>query len=330
MDSPATASRSAALPAATHPAARGTSSLRAVNLGLFTNALLALAKVAAGTLGASPALLADGINSVSDVAYYVVVRVLLVFAAKPADDEHPYGHERLESIGAVVVGSFVMITGLAVVAAGANRVAELLAGEDGYGGAAAITFWVALATIVTKLVLYSVTRAIGRSTSNPAVDALALDHRNDVLAAAAAAIGIWFGRHGHPWVDPAAGGLVGLVILRTGVEILRESSDDLMGSQPGLELRERVRGWLTEVDGVWAVEQLAAHKFGPWVVLTVTIGVDGTIPVAQGDAIADAVEHVLFERMDFLRAVHVHYHPAGARGPSDRRLGGAFHPAAGD
>jgi cation diffusion facilitator family transporter len=287
-------------------------SLLAVDLGLACNAVLATLKTAVGVLGNSPALLADGINSVSDVVYYLVVRVFMVMARKPADDDHPYGHERLESIGALVVGSFVVATGLAVLLSAAHRTWELLSGAASSEGASLWALWVALLTIVVKLALTVATKRLSRLTGNPAVAALAYDHRNDVLAASAAALGILLGRAGHAWVDPAAGAAVALVILRTGIEILRESATDLMGSQPGRELVDRMHEWVGSVRGVRQVEDIRAHCFGPYLVLNVTIGVDGAISVAAGDRIADEVEAVLASHIELLRGVHVHYHPVGA------------------
>lgn len=292
--------------------ARERQGLLAVDLGLLANSVLALAKVGVGVLGHSPALLADGINSASDVVYYVVVRVFMVFARQPADEDHPYGHERLESIGAIVVGSFVVFTGLAVLADSGQRTLDLLLHGSQAPGAAAAALWVALGTVALKLWLFSYTRRVGNRTANPTVAALALDHRNDVLAASAAALGILCGRLGLPWADPLAGALVALVILRTGIAILRETSSDLMGGRLGAGIEASVRAWLLEVHGVRAVEEVRAHAFGPYLVLNVTIGVDGSIPVSAGDAIADAVERTLLERVEFLRAVHVHYHPARA------------------
>jgi len=293
-------------------------SLQAVDLGLIANGLLAGLKCTVGVVGSSPALLADGINSVSDVVYYVVVRVFMVFARKPADDEHPYGHERLESIGALVVGCFVLATGVAVLLNAVHQVWELASGASSYQGAERYALWAALFTMALKLLLWQLTVRVGRRTANPAVAALATDHRNDVLAALAAALGIALGRAGLPWVDPAAAALVALVILRTGIGILRESSSDLMGSQPGQQMARQLRGWLAEVPGVAELQEVRAHSFGPYIVLNLTIGIDGTQSVAAGDAIADEVERVLHQRLEFLRAVHVHYHPVGTapvRGP---------------
>jgi cation diffusion facilitator family transporter len=300
-------------------ASRQRRSLRAVDVGLVANVLLAGLKTSVGVIGRSPALFADGINSLSDVVYYVVVRVFTVLGHKPPDKEHPYGHERMESIASVVVGAFVLATGVGVLLDGAQRVLRLRSGELSYEGATAIALWVALFTVASKLVLWVWTRRVGHATGNPALGALTSDHRNDIIAAAAAAIGIALGRAGYPWVDPTAAALVGVVIALTGVGILRTSSADLMGGQPARELATRVRAWLLGVDGVRTVELVRAHSFGPYIVLNVTIGVDGSLTVTEGDAIADEVERVLHQQLEFLRAVHVHYHPSHHREDIDAR-----------
>lgn len=297
---------------------RDRQSALAIDLGLGANAVLAGVKTTVGATAPSPALLADGINSLADVVYYVVVRVLTVLARQPADDEHPYGHERLESIGALVAGSFVFATGLGVFLSAGHRTIELLGGADPGPVVGALPLWIAAATILLKLLLWAFTRRVGARTSNPAVGALAFDHRNDALAALAVLAGIAGARQGWPWLDPAAAGVVALVVIHAGVSILRSSSSDLMGGQPGAQSARQITRWIAEVPGVVQVQQLRAHSFGPYLVLNVTVAVDGTITVAAGDAIADEVERVLHERVEFLRAVHVHYHPVGRRPPGAR------------
>lgn len=286
-------------------------SIRAVNLGLAANVLLAALKVTFGILGHSPALLADGVNSTSDVAYYIVVRVFMQLARKPADREHPYGHGQLESIAALIVGAFVITTAVAIFWDAVNTVYDLWSGRSTFEGAAPIALVVALLTIVIKIGLMVYTRHIGKITGNLAVSALAKDHRNDVFAASGAALGIFLGRNGLPWGDPLAGAIVALLILRTGVMVLSEASADLMDTVPGDELAEQVQRELADVPGVMCVEEVYAHRFGPYLVMNVTVGIDGSLSVAAGDSIACAVEQRLYERIGLLRRVHVHYHPEG-------------------
>ncbi len=285
-------------------------SVLTVNLGLAANVFLAALKTSIGLLGHSPALLADGVNSTSDVAYGIVVSVFMRLAGKPPDEEHPYGHSQMESIAAVVVGSFVMTTAIAIFWDAVNNVYDLLFGQGDFGGATVGALGVGLFTVVFKLGLTVFTQRIGRQTQNAAVLALAYDHRNDVFSALTTTIGIFFGRMGYPWVDPLTGALVALIILRTGIEILRESTADLMDTLPGRALALQITQLLNPIPGIQQVEEIHAHRFGPYLVVNVTIGIDGALSVAEGDRIATQVERTLTEHVEFMRQVHVHYHPA--------------------
>ncbi|MFM8322139.1 MAG: cation diffusion facilitator family transporter [Chloroflexota bacterium] len=282
----------------------------AVNLGLVINVLLAGLKTTVGILGHSPALLAEGINSTSDVAYYLVVWVFMRMARKPADEVHPYGHSQLESISSLVVGAFIMTTGVAVFWDAINAVFDLWAGQAQSQGARAAALWIALGTVAVKLYLTWFTRKLGRESGSPAVGALAYDHRNDVMSASAAALGIFLGRQGYPWVDPMVGALVALLIFRTGVEILRQSSADLMDAVPGSELHREITGLLERVEEIECIEEIHTHRFGPYLVVNLTIGIDGSLSVAAGDCISTQVENLIYERMDLVRKVYVHYHPS--------------------
>ena len=286
-------------------------SIRAVNLGLVANVILALLKVTFGILGKSAALLADGINSTSDVAYYIVVRIFMQLARKPADREHPYGHTQLESIAALVVGAFVITTAVAIFWDAINKIYALWSGQGTSEGAAPIALAVALLTVAVKIGLMLYTLRIAKATGNVAVAALAKDHRNDIFAASGAALGIFLSRNGLPWGDPLAGAVVALLVLRTGIVILSDASADLMDTIPGDELAEEVQKHLSDVPGVMCVEEVYAHRFGPYLVINVTVGIDGSLSVAAGDSIASAVEQRLYDRMGLVRRVHVHYHPEG-------------------
>lgn len=288
---------------------RKNKSMAAVTIGLAVNVLLAILKTSVGIVGHSPALLADGINSTSDAAYFLVVGVFIRLAGKPPDHEHPYGHRQLESIAALVVGAFVITTAVAIFWNAVDGIYDLYAGVSSFQGAAAITLWVALFTVVVKIIAAHLTQKTGQETENPAIVALAYDHRNDVFSALAAAAGISLGMAGYLWVDPLAGAVVSLFVLRTGIEILRESSDDLMDTVPGKALAERITRFVQPVPGVQQIEEIHAHRFGPYLVVNMTIGVDGSISVREGDDIACRVEQTLYRNIRLLRRVYVHYHP---------------------
>jgi cation diffusion facilitator family transporter len=289
---------------------RNRKSLIAINLGLGINIFLAFIKTIFGILGHSPALLAEGINSTSDVAYYIAASIFVRLANKPADREHPYGHRQMESIASVVIGSFIVATAFAVFWDAVDKIWDLVDGSTKSGGSHPFALWVALGTVAIKIFLTFYIRKLGRETQNPVVDALAYDHRNDIFSAAAASIGIFLGERGLPWVDPLAGALVALLILRTGIFVLRESSTDLMGVVPNRDLAERIAALLKTIPGVKQLEELQAHSFGPHIVVNLTIGIDGAISVHKGNGIASHVEEKLLSSIPNLRRVHVHYHPA--------------------
>lgn len=284
-------------------------SILAVNVGLAANTLLAILKTSVGIIGHSPALLADGINSTSDVAYGIVVNIFMRLSGKPADKEHPYGHDRLESIAAVVVGAFVITTAISIFWSSINNVYELSTGSSDFTGASRLALWIALFTVALKIWLTIWTYKIGNQTKNNVLIALAADHRNDIFSALAATIGIIFGQLGYLWVDPLAGGAVSIIILLTGIEIIRDSAADLMNTLPGKEITEEIHRNLKDIKEVLDVEEIHGHRFGLYMVINITVGVSPQLTVAEGDRIATQVEEKLTREIDYMRRVFVHYHP---------------------
>ena len=281
----------------------------AVNIGLITNIILAGLKTGFGIFGHSPALLADGINSTSDVAYYVVIAFMVRMAHKPADDEHPYGHSQLESIGALLVAAFVITTAVAIFWNSINALFDLINGVSDFAGGSQFTLYIALFTVSLKIILAIYTNYVGKQTQNASIIALANDHRNDIFSAMAAVVGIALGRLGYLWVDPFAGAVVSLVILRTGIQILRDATSDLMDTVPGRALQAQVQQLLSPFNGSCEIDNVQAHRFGQYLVMNITISVDGKLSVHEGHNIANEVENILMHNIDYLQSVHIHYHP---------------------
>lgn len=281
----------------------------AVNIGLFSNVFLALLKTIVGIVGHSAALLADGINSTSDFVYYIAVKIFVRLSRQPPDDEHPYGHSQFETIAALVVGAFIITTGVAIFWESADRGWHLYQGTAEAAEISRYALWTALFTIALKIGLSIKTRSIGEWTRNPVVTALAKDHVNDIMASAAAAIGITLALLGYAWVDPLAGAVVSLFILKTGIGILKEAAMELMDTVPGKQLDAEIRAALAGVEGVKAVEEVHAHRFGPHYMVNIKFCVDGGLPVKEGDRIATLAEKTLYEKFHHIRKIYTHYHP---------------------
>ncbi len=287
---------------------------RVVNLGLAANALLAVVKISAGIFGHSKALLADGINSFSDVVYLLFVKLLVRLSAQPADDEHPYGHHQLESVAAIIIGAFVITTGIAIFWDSINSAFDMISGRRERNPVESFTLIVALATVCVKIYLMINAAAVGRTTQNLAVSALAKDHRNDIFASLGAAAGIVLGLLGIQWGDPLAGALVAIVVAKTGIDILRESTAELMDTVPGSEMNNKIRSIIASNSAVKSVESIHTHRFGPYYMANITVGIDGNLSVLEGDRIADSIEKLLYEKIELLRRVYIHYHPPKRRG----------------
>ncbi|HBA59959.1 MAG TPA: cation transporter [Elusimicrobia bacterium] len=281
----------------------------AVDIGLYSNIFLALLKTTVGIVGHSAALLADGINSTSDFIYYIAVKIFVKLSRQPADDEHPYGHAQFETIAALVVGAFIITTGVAIFWDSADRGWHLYKGLAEANRISIYALWTALFTIALKIGLAIKTRSIGRSTGNPVIAALAKDHVNDIMASASAAVGIILALAGYAWVDPLAGAVVALFILKTGVGILKEAAMELMDTVPGKELDAQIREALAGVEGVLKVEEVHAHRFGPHFMVNIKFCVDGDLAVSMGDRIATRAEKTLYDKFHHIRKIYTHYHP---------------------
>jgi len=281
-----------------------------VNLGLICNVILAALKTSIGILGFSPALLADGVNSTSDAVYYIAVKIFMTQAKKPADPEHPYGHRQLESISAIVVGAFILTTGIAIFLESLNKVYALFTHVEIGRSATALALVIAIGTFILKLGLYFYTRISVQKTHNPTLRALANDHLNDIMASVAVIIGIVMGRMGFYWMDPAAGAVVAIYIIKTGVEIIMQSSSELMDRVPDARFGREIRDVTLMVEGVKGIEELGIHRVGPYYTITMTISVSGDTSIDEGHDISHKLEERLLGHFDNgLRNVHIHYHP---------------------
>lgn len=280
-----------------------------INISLLANFFLAVIKSIIGVTAHSSALLADGINSTSDVVYLIFVKIYMKFADKPADREHPYGHAQLESIASIIVGAFVLTTAVAIFWDSLNKVYDYFSGKSDGSETTIYALWVAVITILIKIILSWYSGNAAKKYSSSAVMAVSKDHKNDIMSSGAAGIGIIFSLMGYSWIDPLAGAFVALFILKTGVQIIRDSADELMSTNPDSVQYNHVKNIIMEVSGVESTEEMYMHFFGPYLMINVTICVDENISVKAGNKIADEVEKRLYSKLEYVKKVNIHYHP---------------------
>ena len=281
-------------------------SLRATFLGLVVNILLAASKMAAGVIGHSHALIADGVESLSDIFSSIIVWRGLVVAAAPADEDHPYGHGKAEPIAA----AFVSV--LLLVAAGIIVVTSIMDFRGPRPGPRPFTLIVLLIVVGLKEGLFRFVAREASRVESTAVQTDAWHHRSDAITSLAAAIGISVALLGGPnfrMADGIAAIFAAAVIAWNGSRLLRGSLSELMDQTPDPGLNSRIREMAREVGGVNAVEKCLVRKMGYEYFVDLHVEVDPEMTVKEAHRIAHEVKDHLRERVPKISDVLVHIEP---------------------
>lgn len=277
---------------------------RAGLVTIGTNVALTVARAGAALATGSTAVLADSANSGTDILATLVVLGGTRIAARPADPDHPYGHEKAEPVAAKIVGLLVTITGTVTILGALRALRE--GGPEEIGLVAA---WVTGASIIIKELLARYLIGVARTTDNQALRADAANQRTDVLASAAALVGALGGRMGVPALDPAMGLLVAGLILRLGLGLYWRSVNVLMDPAPEPETMAQLERAVAAVPGVVSVDEVKARVFGSGIYVDCKICVDADLTVAEGHQIAHRAKQSVREAVDQVRDVLVHVNP---------------------
>lgn len=278
---------------------------RAIFIAIIGNAFLTVVKGIVAGLSGSSAVLSDAANSLSDMLYSLLMAAGLYMARQPADEGHPQGHSRFEPL----VSLFISVT---MAAAGLVAMRESV--QRFLSGAPAIEpGWPTLAltgSALGKVVMYLLVRGIGKQAHSPAIRASARDNLADVVTSAAALLGVWGSGFVHPLLDPGAGTLVALWILRAAWRIVRENLGYLTGRGAPPGVTTRIVDAASSVSGVLDVHQVIADHVGPEVRVDIHVDVDGEMTLRQAHAIADQVQ-ARIETLPGVDLAFVHVEPAG-------------------
>lgn len=291
-------------------------SLRATWLGLVCNTLLTGAKLAAGILGHSHALIADAVESLADIFSSIVVWRGVVIAAEPADEDHPYGHGKAEPIAAAIVSTMLLI------AAGWIAVQAFREIAHPHLAPAPFTLLVLLAVICIKEGLFRFVLHEAVSVESSAVQTDAWHHRSDMITSLAAAIGIsvsLLGGKGYESADDVAAIVAAGIIAWNGWRLLRPAVNELMDRTPSNELSDRIRHIAESVNGVDRVEKCLVRKMGYNYYADMHIEVNPQMTVQHSHDIAHDVKDKIRTEIPRVRDVLVHIEPSGQRQDEGRK-----------
>jgi cation diffusion facilitator family transporter len=227
-------------------------------VGIFCNVLLFGAKLLVGTISGSVSITADAINNLSDASSSVVTLLGFKLAEKPADEDHPYGHARIEYITGLVVAAMILLIGVELIKTSVRKILNPQPVE--FSVALVI---VLVLSILLKFWMAHFNRSLGRRIDSETLIATAADSRNDVISTAAVLLACIVGQLTSLRIDGYVGLLVALFILYSGVSIAKDTIDPLLGAAPNQELVNMVAQEIDAYDKVLGIHDLMVHDYGP-------------------------------------------------------------------
>ncbi len=302
----------AAVPVETTDDARTRRATRVTVTAAVVNVVLALAKLAAGAVAGSAALVADGMHSLSDLITDGIVLAGVRFARRPADESHNYGHGKIETLAAVAVGAVLLIAAGGILFEACKGIAVVARGGI-LGAPSPAALVVAVVSIAVKEALFRFTRAAGRQLDSPALMANAWHQRSDALSSVAVAVGVaGASLGGESWrvLDPVAASVVALLIGKVALSLAWSGLGELLEAGVDPETRARILESVHRVDGARSPHGLRARRLGSTLAVDLHVEVARHLDIVQAHAIAEAVEEQLTRCFGANTLVNVHVDPA--------------------
>ncbi len=275
---------------------------------IAANILLSLGKLAAGLLAHSGAMVSDAVHSASDVLSTVIVMIGVRLSAKASDREHPYGHERMECVAAIVLAAILFATGLFIGYGGLRKIAGTSAGALPVPGVAALA--AAVVSIAAKEAMFWYTRHYALQIDSGALMADAWHHRSDALSSIGALVGIAGARLGFPVFDPVASVVICVFIAKAAIEIFRDAIDKMVDHSCDEETEAAIRAQVLSHTQVVRIDLLMTREFGNRIYIELEIAVDGTLPLTEAHAVAESVHDDIESVFPKVKHIMIHVNPA--------------------
>ncbi|MDE5620627.1 MAG: cation diffusion facilitator family transporter [Ruminococcus sp.] len=271
------------------------------------NIILSVLKMLAGIFAHSGAMVSDAVHSASDVFSSIIVIIGVKLSAKASDKEHPYGHERMECVAAIVLAVILLVTGLFI---GADALKTITGGHfRELRTPELFALVMAVVSILTKEMMFWYTRYYAKKLDSGAIMADAWHHRSDALSSVGALIGIAGARMGFPILEPVASLVICLFIAKASVDIFRDATDKMVDRSCDDETEKMIRECVLAQKGVNGIDLLRTRIFGNKIYADIEINVDGNKTLSEGHAIAENVHSVIEREFPKVKHIMVHVNP---------------------
>jgi cation diffusion facilitator family transporter len=279
-------------------------------ISVWSNIALTLGKVILGSYGHSDAVFADGIHSAADVFASVIVVLVIKLANKPADQDHPYGHGKAEVIVSGIVGLLLLLVSLYVVYEAVMGIFHPLESP------AFLAMWVALFSFVAKKLLYDYSLKVAKNYNSKAIEAIAFDHKADIVASIAAAFGVVLSIIGNKfhivfllYGDKLASIFVAYLIFNIARELLSSSFKILMESNVDNVMLEEFSSTISSFPDVRRIDRIRAREHGNYILVDIRISIDYFKTIKEGHDLGRDIKEALIKENDHIQEVLIHLNP---------------------
>ncbi len=280
---------------------------RVTTVSILMNVLLSIFKFVAGILAHSSAMISDAVHSSSDVISSIIVIIGVKMSAKESDKEHPYGHERMECVAAIVLSVILAGTGLFL---GWETILKLRAGNfTAIRTPGVLALIAAAVSILAKEGMYQYTKLYAKKIDSSALMADAWHHRSDALSSIGALIGIGGAILGYKILEPIASLIICVFILKAAYEIFMDSIDKMVDHSCDEDTESEIREDILSEPGVLQIDMLQTRIFGNKIYVDLEIGADGDKSLRETHQVAENVHDKLEKKYPKIKHIMVHVNP---------------------
>ena len=274
---------------------------------ILLNALLSIFKLVAGLLGHSNAMISDAIHSASDVFSTIIVIIGVRLSSKDSDREHPYGHERLECVAAIILSIILFMTGLGI---GIQALSDILQGNySALTTPGMLALVAAIISILTKEAMYWYTRHYAQKIDSSALMADAWHHRSDAFSSVGALIGIAGARMGYPIMDAIASLVIFVFIAKAALDIFKDAMDKMVDHSCDELTEQDIYQCVMRNDEVLGIDLLQSRIFGNKIYIDLEIRVNASYTLEKAHDIAEDVHEDIEKNFPKVKHVMIHVNP---------------------
>lgn len=278
-------------------------------LSIICNIVLVIFKISIGFVVNSVAIMADGLNNLSDVGSNLASLFGFKLANKHPDSDHPYGHGRYEYIAGLVIAFLILLVGIQALK---DSILKIIEPEKVYFSYVAVIILVV--SIVIKLWMFSFNRAVGNKIDSSTLKAAGQDSINDVMTTAATLVALCLTLVTDLPVDGMIGAIVSVVVILAGIDVFKDTIDPLLGLAPNKELIKEIEKFILSYDKPIGIHDLMMHDYGPGrMFMTVHVEVDSRDDIMAIHEEIDAIERAIQQEFDILTTIH--YDPIDIHNP---------------